>query len=72
VVREVRNYGRLGRSKIFSGQVSRQTLEVRHLKKFVKLGRSKNLGGREVGSTVREEGSAGSPHRYGMYFTYFM
>jgi hypothetical protein len=47
VVREVRNYGRLGRSKIFSGVVSRQTLEVRHFKKYVKLVRSKNLGGRK-------------------------
>jgi hypothetical protein len=30
------------------------------------------LGDRQVGKTVREEGSAGSPHRYGMHFTYFM
>jgi hypothetical protein len=40
--------GRLGRSKIFSGQVGRQICVVRNVRKFWRLGRSEYLGGREV------------------------
>jgi hypothetical protein len=47
-VREVGNFGRLGSSKIFGGQVDRQMWTVRGVGKFWRIGRSENLGGREV------------------------
>jgi hypothetical protein len=40
-------FGRLGRSKIFFGQVGRQMYDVREVEKFRRLWRSRNLGGLE-------------------------
>jgi hypothetical protein len=47
---EVENFGRLGRSNIFFGQVGRQIYEVREVEKFGSLWRSGGLerfGGRK-------------------------
>jgi hypothetical protein len=56
VVRYVGKFGRLGRSKIFRGQLCREVCEVRVVRKFGVLAGQEIC---EVGSFGRAEGSSG-------------